>query len=213
MTDRLKKIFEIIPPCDTFADIGCDHGYIASEMIKSGKCKKVVISDVSKKCLSKAERLLSDFIESGDALPIVSDGFDNLPAVDLALIAGMGGREIISILTKAKRLPNSLVVQPMKNLPEVRREVVKLGYKILIDKIFYSEDKFYNIILVVKGFDVLSDDELEFGRTNILERSDDFKRYLSHEIKTLNEVVKNPAVSYSVKEGIVNRIKRLSKYA
>ena len=120
MTDRLRKIFDYIAPCAVFADIGCDHGYIAHQMIKSGKCSKVIIADVSAKCLSKAERLLTDYIDCGRAESVVSDGFDNLPDCDVALIAGMGGREIMSIINKAVTLPERLVLQPMKNAPQLR---------------------------------------------------------------------------------------------
>ena len=44
MTDRLKKIFNLLSDCEVFADIGCDHGYVAKEMLVSGKCKRVIVS-------------------------------------------------------------------------------------------------------------------------------------------------------------------------
>ena len=63
MTDRLNKIFDSLAECEVFADVGCDHGYIAKAMLFSGKCKKVIVSDISAKCLNKAEELLNDFIQ------------------------------------------------------------------------------------------------------------------------------------------------------
>ena len=67
MTDRLKRIFEEIPPCSSFADVGCDHGYIAEKMLESGKCNHVIISDISAPSLKKAEKLLKRYIDSGAA--------------------------------------------------------------------------------------------------------------------------------------------------
>ena len=98
MTKRLTKIFEQLPTCNTFADVGCDHGYLAKAMIQSGKCKRVIISDISAPCLQKAKDLLSEELQSGVATAVVSNGFQNVPPCDLALIAGMGGEEIASIL-------------------------------------------------------------------------------------------------------------------
>ena len=104
MNGRLEEIFSAIEPCKIFADIGCDHGLMTEAVLRSGKCQKAVVSDVSKKCLEKAENLLKNYIDEGRVSSVVSDGFDNLPDVDLALIAGMGGEEISLILKKAKNL-------------------------------------------------------------------------------------------------------------
>ena len=61
LSSRLKKIVELLPTCEVLADVGCDHGYIAEMVIKSGKYKKVILSDISKKSLDKAVNLLSKY--------------------------------------------------------------------------------------------------------------------------------------------------------
>lgn len=214
MTDRLEKIISLIPDCEVFADIGCDHGYIAKQMLERKKCKKVVISDVSAKCLAKAEKLLFLDVKEGRATSFVSNGFSNLPceSISLALIAGMGGREIISILDSAKILPNELVLQPMKNTPEVRQFVVEKGYKILVDMIFYSDEKFYNLLVIKKGEDSLTQDEIEFGRTNILSMSEDFKKYVKKEIEVVEKALQNSGVNERAKDVLNARLKGLKKY-
>ena len=174
MTDRLNKIFDSLAECEVFADVGCDHGYIAKAMLFSGKCKKVIVSDISAKCLNKAEELLNDFIQKGVAEAVVSDGFDNIRYCDQALIAGMGGEEITAILKKAKTLPERLVLQPMKNVDKVRLCAVKTGYRIVKDYCFKDLGKYYDLILLKRGEDSLTKDEIEFGRTNLLERGNAF---------------------------------------
>ena len=62
MTKRINKLVDSLVSCKVFADIGCDHGYVSKEMLKQGKCERVVISDISEKCLKKAEDLLIDYI-------------------------------------------------------------------------------------------------------------------------------------------------------
>ncbi len=174
MNTRLNEIFSLIPSCTCFADIGCDHGYLSNAIIRSGRAKKVIFSDISAKCLKKAEDLLAPFVERGVAEGIVSNGFEKLPPVDCALIAGMGGEEIISIINGAKSLPEALVLQPMKNSEKVRVLLVSKGYKIVKDYTFFSEGKFYDVISAEKGEDFLTEEEIYFGRTNLLVRPSAF---------------------------------------
>ena len=91
MAERLKEIFSLLPECESFADVGCDHGYIAEAMLKSGKCKRAVMSDVSEKCLEKAKKLNAEFIKNGVAEAVLSDGLKKVPRTECVLIAGMGG--------------------------------------------------------------------------------------------------------------------------
>ncbi|MBR1983926.1 MAG: SAM-dependent methyltransferase [Clostridia bacterium] len=211
MTDRLEKIFSVIPNCETFADIGCDHGYISYAMLKRKKCNHVIISDVSKECLKKAETLLGDYISSGQATAVVSDGFDNVGASNASLIAGMGGKEIIEILKRAQNLPDVLVLQPMKNTPEVRKTLVELGYKIVSDYIFKAEQKYYDLIYCERGKDTLTDLEIEFGRTNLNEKSQDFIDYVNKNVLKLKKYSSNPKMSLEDKDKLKNQIEKLEK--
>ncbi|MBQ9513405.1 MAG: SAM-dependent methyltransferase [Clostridia bacterium] len=211
MHNRLKNIYVSIDKCDVFADIGCDHGYIAKAMIVDKKCNTVIVSDISEKSLSKAKELLKDEIDKGRALAFVSDGFDNLPAVDSALIAGMGGKEIISILKRCEKLPEKLVLQPMKNCDLVRKTVVNIGYKIVSDKMFKDGIMFYNVISLVKGKDRLSEDEIIFGRTNLNSYNADFSEYLKSEIVKTGKYIENGA-SGTEKERLEKKLELMKKY-
>lgn len=212
MTERLTKIFERIPQCQVFADVGCDHGYIALNMLTSGKCKKAIISDISEKCLDKARSLLSGFIQDGLVTSTVSDGFDNIPYCDVALVAGMGGEEICSILQKAKNLPNSLVLQPMKNCDKVRVKAVELGYKIQSDQMFKSAGKFYDLIVLVKGEDKLSREEIDFGRDNVNGKNVHFKEKMQIEAKKIKSHLTNERLSESVREQMEKELEKILKY-
>ncbi len=86
MTKRQSVLFGEIEKGGSFADVGCDHGYIAEAVLYSKLCDKVIISDVSEKCLKKADDRLK-LRYSGQYEAIVSDGFDSLPRVDQAVVA------------------------------------------------------------------------------------------------------------------------------
>ena len=173
MTERLQKIFFSIPNAKVFADIGCDHGYIAKAMLESGKCEKVIVSDISEKCLNKARELLSENIANGSAESVVSDGFDKVFGVDVALIAGMGGSEIVGILSDKKYgfIPKRFVFQPMHDGEKLRRYILaNEGY---IERDFtFKDGKYYEVLVGgrrKKDAPVQSytEAEYEFGKENL----------------------------------------------
>ncbi len=211
MTERINKIIELLPKSTTLADIGCDHGYVSLGALKSGKAKEVIFSDISKECLKKAQELLKDYVDSGVAFGVVSDGFKNLPPVDTAVIAGMGGEEIIKIISSVKILPDNFVLQPMKNVDKVRVCAVKLGYKILFDRVFFFDKKYYDYVVLTKGEDELTEDEITFGRTNIETKNEDFLSKLNEQKKLLENILKEN-LSEGEKENKRELLKRIEKY-
>lgn len=209
MSKRFNILLSLIPDCRVFADVGCDHGYIAYEMLKNRKCDRVIASDISAECLQKAETLLREtFPDKYTA--VVSDGFENVGNCDCALIAGMGGDTISDILAAAAgRLPEYLVLQPMKNPQRVRRDLVSLGYEILRDYTF-RDGKFYDVILAKKGGnETYTADDYIYGRDNLIEKSEDFVALVNSKIDELKEA-KEKASETSRKE-IEKRITELEK--
>lgn len=213
MTERLKEIFSLLPVCDSFADVGCDHGYISEAMLKSGKCKRAVMSDVSEKCLEKARSLNAEYISAGVAEAVLSDGLKKVPVSECVLIAGMGGEEIIKILSEAPFAPDKIILQPMKNADKLRGYIVENGYKIVKDYIFFAEGKFYVLISAEKGKDELTEEEREFGRTNLIEPTEAFVRYISEEISRKIKFASAGELSEEKRKEFLSDAERLKKYA
>ncbi len=212
MTERLRVIFEALPSCKVFADIGCDHGYLSENMLRQNKCESVIFSDISEKCLDKATTLLAKYVQEKRAKGYVCDGFVKGEIFDLALIAGMGGVEICSILDSAQNLPQKLALQPMKNVSLVREKVVALGYKILTDKMFKAGGKYYDLLIMEKGEDFLTNQEIEFGRTNLLEKGVHFVEWANKRIEKLKKYSARPNISQQSKAQLEDEIRRLVKY-
>lgn len=130
MKKRLSAIISLIPQCDSLADVGCDHGYIGAEALTSGIAKIVQFCDISEASLNKARKecerrglFEADFF--------CVNGLEGIET-EVAVIAGMGGLEIIDIVNNADTLPEVLVLQPMKNAGEVRIA--------LMDRYFIEKD-------------------------------------------------------------------------
>ena len=206
--NRITELYSRLRPCRLFADIGCDHGFVAELAVKNGIAEKVYISDISAKCLAKAEKLLAVHIRTGTVESYVSDGFAAFEETpDQALIAGMGGEEIVRILSEARELPERLVLQPMKNASAVRRFLTQNGYKLLED-VTFREVKFYDVICAERGKDELTPDEEFFGRTNLETRPEAFLEKIGNEIADIGEYLKKP-MSEESREELLARKKRL----
>ena len=212
MTERLEIILSQIPNGKVFADIGCDHGYIAKAMLCSGKSEKVIVADISAKCLLKAEKLLENEIAEGRAKSVVSNGFQKVSGADVALIAGMGGEEISSIISSAVELPENLVIQPMKNPDKARTTAVEFGYKIVKDRVFKSAGKFYDLIVLKKGKDMLTQEEIEFGRDNLSGDNPTFKERINQNISKLEKYLSVQNLSQETRLEITARLEKLKKY-
>lgn len=178
LSERLRKITDCIPQCKVLADVGCDHGYIGTTALLSGKADKVVFIDISRPSLDKAVQFAAQMNVEDRCTFLCRDGLGDCVA-DVAVIAGMGGMETISVLKGAQQLPEVLVLQPMKNVDELRR-YLQSCYFIVSDRMF-KDGKFYNLIVAHRGQDNLSEDEIIFGKTNISNPQQDFLDYLEME--------------------------------
>ncbi len=148
-TKRMRLLTSLILPCDTFADVGCDHGYFTQYVLKNGLCRKAYMTDVSEKSLQKAEKLLAEYVERGFAESVCCNGLESVPVCEQVMIAGMGGEEILSIL-RGGYLPEKLLLQPMQNTPKVRSFLLESGYSIVRDFTF-KDGKYYDAIYARKG--------------------------------------------------------------
>lgn len=178
---RIEELCAYIDSCGSFADVGCDHGYCAEHVLTSGKCGNVIVSDVSAKSLSKAEKLLERFIESGKCRAVCCDGLEKIPQeTEQILIAGMGGEEIIKILTQGF-IPQKFIFQPMKNAEKLRAFLLGSGCKITADDVF-RDDKFYFVIKGERsgGTTPYSETEMAFGRDSL--KNPLFKEYAQCEL-------------------------------
>ena len=169
MTGRLKEICLALPKARTLCDVGCDHGYCAQYALKHNLCERVIITDISAGSLQKAQSLLKEEIASGRCIPVLCDGLTGVKECDCVLIAGLGGEEIIRILSE-RALPAKFVLQPMRNGDKVRSFLLERGARIHRDYTFGDGGYYYDLIAGEgAGGDTYSEFEVLFGRDNLRE--------------------------------------------
>ena len=208
---RIQTICAELPRGKVFADVGCDHGYCAEYMLASGKCERAYVTDVSAASLKKAETLLAEYVKSGRCASVCCDGLSGIPErCDCVLIAGMGGEEIVKILSESG-LPEKFAVQPMKNSEKVRRFIVGRGGKIERDFSFSDGGKYYDFISGFgAGGDCYTDYEYAFGRDNLRAPSRAFYEKIKEEQRKLRAVF-GAGMSEKSREEIAERLRMLGE--
>ena len=157
LSDRLNTIYEFIRPGEIVADIGSDHGYIALKLIEEEKSPYIVLVDISEESLLKGKNNIDRFNNSGIILDYrVSDGLKSLDfgEVDNIVIAGMGGRLIVDILSYDIKKTDSferLILQPRNHSSELRYWLYKNGYNITNDILVRENKHIPEIIVAEKG--------------------------------------------------------------
>ncbi|MBE7068365.1 MAG: SAM-dependent methyltransferase [Clostridiales bacterium] len=198
---RIDTLCSLLQKAESFADVGCDHGYCSEYVLKNGLSERVIFSDISKGSLSKAEKLLAPFVKEGKAKGVLGDGFFGVPKdTQEVLIAGMGGSEMVAILSDARYgfLPEVFVLQPMHDGEKLRRYLIEAGA--FIERDFTFEDgKFYEVIVGRKRKageekQAYSDAEYEFGKENLSTRGEAF-------LKRMERLLKN-AEAYLLRENL-----------
>ncbi|MBD5099925.1 MAG: SAM-dependent methyltransferase [Clostridiales bacterium] len=167
-----KRLRAVVDNVDSkvFADVGCDHGKVTVCAILEGRAQKAIACDISQKSLDKAIELAKKYelnnvqFRCADGLKAICDN-----EVDCVVIAGMGGKEIMSILDDIPKGIKKFVLVAHKNTIELREFLS--DKKLYIDKDYVVEQggKFYNIIVAICGGGKnceLSEEELYLGKNS-----------------------------------------------
>lgn len=212
---RIDTLCSLLEKAQTFADVGCDHGYCSEYMLKNGLCEKAILADISKGSLAKAENLLAPYIRLGKAVSVLGDGFKGVPKdTDEVLIAGMGGSEIVSILSDKTYgfMPKRFVFQPMHDGEKLRRYIIANGG--YIERDFTFEDgKYYEVLVgrraLQEDTQAYSDAEYEFGKENLIRMGKAFTDRLQKQLVNIEKYLSEPSLQGESRAELEKRKKRL----
>lgn len=160
---RLEAIINLIDYNKSVIDVGTDHGLVPLYLGKNGISEDILATDISSKSLSKLEERLTPDLRKVIKTQ-VTDGFKGLEEKpnQIAIIAGMGGVNIIEILKASEGFVSNLdylILEPNIGSEKLRAYLNENSYKILKEDLVFDK-KYYEILKVTKG----KDDEYELSR-------------------------------------------------
>ncbi len=117
INNKITKIASLITDAQVVVDVGCDHCYLAIELLSNHRCQHVINIDLRPKPLAIGEKNLLKYQLLEQTTNLVHNGLKQLSlaqlqipfpitTIDYAVIAGMGSSNIIHILEE-----NSLPIQ------------------------------------------------------------------------------------------------------
>ena len=207
--NRLEGIKSMVDPCQTAADIGTDHGYVAEMLLKEGICKQIIATDLNEGPLNRAiEHLTKSNLHDkcnfrlGCGLRVLNEG-----EADAIIIAGMGGDLISDIIHTSKDIAlkaKQLILQPMTAVNTLRKYLYENGFEIIDESIVKEYHHFYFIIKAKKGI-AKQMDNIYFEISNILIEKKDpvmidyLNKVLNTNEKIISSLEKTKNVEYNEK--------------
>ncbi len=213
LSKRLQAVASMVTPGNRVADIGCDHAYTAIYLVKNRISPYVIAMDVNQGPLDKARENIEKYGVADKIAIRKSDGLAKLQAgeVDTILIAGMGGRLMIRILTgnmKALSAVNELVLQPQSEIHFVRKTLKDLGFLIIKESMLKEDGKFYVILkartsanLNERDYQLTKPEHFYYGRLLLEEKNPVLYEYLQSE-KQVYKNIYNELITLPTKQSI-----------
>jgi len=195
LTPRLKIIADSIQGFETVADIGSDHAYLPIYLVKNGRVKSAIATDInsgpveiSKKALKSHKVEESVRVRQGNGLEVIAP-----KEAEVIVIAGMGGILIRDILDKDAKVAESaklLILQPMRDSDKVRRWLITHGFDITDEELVKEQDKIYEVIWAKPAAAVKTAEGLMLMGDKIIEKKHPLAaEYINKKMSELEKVV------------------------
>ncbi len=190
LDERLECIAALARPCALAADIGTDHGLLGTALLRRNICERVIFADISEKALNHARETVRHHRLETRAFFAKADGLEALRIVDApcgcAVIAGMGGKTIASILCRGADClaPDTvLVLSAHTEHAAARAAVEAIGYRITGEELCRSAGRFYIVWRAEPGADTpWTEAELLCGKLLWRQMTPLKREYLAHRL-------------------------------
>ncbi|MBP5594807.1 MAG: SAM-dependent methyltransferase [Pseudobutyrivibrio sp.] len=171
LSDRLQIVYDMVPECNTVADVGCDHGYLTIALLERQKAKSAIAMDVNKGPLQSAKANVTSAGFLSQTQFRLSNGLEKLGAneADVICICGMGGALIKRILDAGidvARTAKAIIIEPQSEYAMLRQFLADNHFVILDEDLCTEEGKIYPIMKIAYDADAtitLDASQLEYG--------------------------------------------------
>lgn len=180
ISKRIKTLSSLIRPFTNIADVGCDHGYLIVESFLNHSINFAQAIDNKEGPLLSANENINKYDFYNQVLFTLSEGITDLdPRVEVLVIAGLGGLSIIEILTaNPTKLRNikRIILQPNRNIYEVRKWAATHKWEIINEIILEENEIFYEVLVLERAIEPIfyTEKDLIFGPVLIQKKGEVF---------------------------------------
>lgn len=166
LSSRLSAVFDQVSAARSelgagrVIDVGSDHGLLAVSCLENGIADSVICTEIHEGPAAHSREALNDAGFGDRSQVFVTDGLDGieLQKGDIIVIAGMGGLNIIDIITRCLENEDEdimkevmFIVQPQKSVNLVRKFFSERGFVFDDESVCTDRDFFYNIMRMSCG--------------------------------------------------------------
>lgn len=197
LSKRLEAVASFVPTGAVLADIGSDHAYLPCYLVHKEVISRAIAGEVVKGPYESAVRQVRTEGLTENITVRLADGLAAVhpnDKVDTVTIAGMGGPLIVSILEKhPEALENvtRLVLQPNIHAKVIREWALQNGWAILNEEILEEDGKVYEILVLQRGEETLTEAEILLGKQLIAAKSEVFIEKWTKEIANWERVLQS----------------------
>ncbi len=150
LSERLSAIADRVPKDCVVCDIGSDHGALPLYLLKSGHCRRAIVTDLNRLPLDRAKKALEEEGVAHLADFYLTDGIENIVPLcpDVYVVAGMGGETIAGILARgiSKLSAGSFfILQPMSRDVFLRKFLYENGFFVTDELVVCENGKAFPI--------------------------------------------------------------------
>lgn len=190
LSKRLEKVVSYIPTGSKIADIGSDHAYLPCYAVQKGQVEFAIAGEVVEGPFQSATKQVESLeltkeiaVRKGDGLAVI----ELEDAIDVIVIAGMGGALIRSILEAGSaRLVGvkRLILQPNIAAHQLREWAEINQWALVAEAILREDNKIYEILVLEPSEEAVpySDGERLLGPFLMREKSLVFQAKWEHEL-------------------------------
>lgn len=205
LSPRLRMVAELAPACERIIDIGTDHAFVPIYLIAKDRCETAIASDINKGPAIIAKRNIDQYQMEDRISVVIGDGLGQIVPTprDCVVIAGMGGYEIQSILSRSPVLAKAIILQPQKSYKELRLFLAKEGYAIIKEEIAKEQDRYYlGMSVAYTGVSYgLTNMELEIGPGILKDRPKYFIEFINQRMRKIKkQILGDPSLALVLKE-------------
>ncbi len=188
LSPRLSHLRSHYHHHESIWDIGCDHGKLGLSFLHESEVKEIHLVDPSPPVIQKLIHFIDAYITEQNFKIHIHEkrGQDIIPnsSSKLILVAGMGGKEIVSICDHLKSYlapADDLVISPHRDVLQVREYLHASSYSLGKESLVFDEGRFYQIL----SLNVRPGDKVPLYGRDIFQGEVGVK-YLKHQMDVMN---------------------------
>ena len=207
---RLSLAYDLYDPCELAADIGTDHAHLPAALLQRGRCRHMILTDLSESALRNARDEIIRFRLTDRVSLRLGNGLAPLEETcGMISVTGMGGRTVRDILLsgREKLRGASLILSAHTDLPLIREAVSLIGYHLDREEPCFCAGRYYLVLRARPGEKPVTPQQLRLGGPLFESSSDQLIPYLERRREVLENSLRGLLSAEAPDEEMITQVR------